>query len=289
MNSLSIISLTHSVCICITSDMDASEDQRIDDLSEILFKFERNKARLVSGRPTQLHNLRDAYYLDSPFSDEELKNATVLDLGLASKDIPSDLRISAVGGSGHGTIISICGVNKTDKKIVDRLNYKKAFFCEKVYEVFLITFGELGEDSSPVGGTYYIGLQGDNKIILNKPDRDYHPLMKEKLVKWLPLYASHHHIMDYRWHASIRADRYGLQIPIHPATARFFFKNRDKSFGSTRKASIRNFVLEHNRYIKSKPDPILIKKHLRGAVKFQWMGFEVEVAPSAFDLRELNR
>ena len=59
--------------------------------------------------------------------------------------------------------------------------------------------------------------------------------------------------------------------------------------GKQRKVAIVNFVKEHYRTIKGYNDnerEVLIQKHLRGELKFNWRGLEVHITPSPYDLRK---
>jgi len=94
---------------------------------------------------------------------------------------------------------------------------------------------------------------------------------------------------DYEWSCYIKEtpDSLGVRIPIHPSSSKEVFMMRNLPEGKTRKRAIVNFVKDHYRTIKGNGNErkVLIEKHFRGDLKFNWRGLEVHVTPSPYDLR----
>ena len=60
---------------------------------------------------------------------------------------------------------------------------------------------------------------------------------------------------------------------------------------NNREQQIVNFVKDHYRTIKgynNNERKILVQKHLRGDLKFNWRGLEVHIIPSPYDMRTIN-
>jgi hypothetical protein len=95
---------------------------------------------------------------------------------------------------------------------------------------------------------------------------------------------------DYEWSCYIKEkpDSLGVRIPIHPSSSKEVFMMRNLPEGKTRKRAIVNFVKDHYRTIKGNGNErkVLIEKHFRGDLKFNWRGLEVHVTPSPYDLRK---
>lgn len=95
---------------------------------------------------------------------------------------------------------------------------------------------------------------------------------------------------DYEWSCYIKEkpDSLGVRIPIHPSSSKEIFMMRNLPEGKTRKRAIVNFVKDHYRTIKGNGNErkVLIEKHLRGDLKFNWRGLEVHITPSPYDLRK---
>ena len=97
----------------------------------------------------------------------------------------------------------------------------------------------------------------------------------------------------YEWSCYIKEtpESLGVRVPIHPSSSKEVFVMRNVPEGKKRKRAIVNFVKEHYRTIKGCNDnerKILIQKHLRGDLKFNWRGLEVRVTPSPYDLSRIN-
>lgn len=97
----------------------------------------------------------------------------------------------------------------------------------------------------------------------------------------------------YEWSCYIKEseDSLGVRIPIHPSSSKEVFMLRNLPEGKTRRAAIVNFVKEHYRTIKDlkgNDKEILIKKHFRGELKFNWRGLQVNVTPSPYDLMKVK-
>jgi hypothetical protein len=98
---------------------------------------------------------------------------------------------------------------------------------------------------------------------------------------------------DYEWSCYIKEskDSLGVRIPIHPSSSKDVFMMRNLPEGKTRKRAIVNFVKEHYRTItgcNNNERDVLIQKHLRGDLKFNWRGLEVHITPSPYDLRTVK-
>jgi len=95
---------------------------------------------------------------------------------------------------------------------------------------------------------------------------------------------------DYEWSCYIKEkpDSLGVRIPIHPSSSKEVFIMRNIPEGKERKRAIVNFVKDHYRTIKGNGNErkVLIEKHFRGDLKFNWRGLEVHVTPSPYDLRK---
>lgn len=93
---------------------------------------------------------------------------------------------------------------------------------------------------------------------------------------------------NYEWSCYIKEtpDSLGVRIPIHPSSSKEVFMMRNIPEGKTRKTAIVNFVKEHYRTVKGNGNErkVLIEKHFRGDLKFNWRGLEVHVTPSPYDL-----
>nr|WP_320022116.1 hypothetical protein [uncultured Draconibacterium sp.] len=98
---------------------------------------------------------------------------------------------------------------------------------------------------------------------------------------------------DYEWSCYIREtpDSLGVRIPIHPSSSKEIFIMRNIPEGAKRRKAIVNFVKDHYRTVKNvkgEDTQILIKKHFRGELKFNWRGLEVHITPSSYDLRRIK-
>jgi len=98
---------------------------------------------------------------------------------------------------------------------------------------------------------------------------------------------------DYEWSCYIKEtpNSLGVRIPIHPSSSKEVFMLRNLPEGASRKKAIVNFVKDHYRTIKGHNDnerQVLIQKHLRGELKFNWRGLEVHITPSPYDLRTIK-
>jgi len=97
----------------------------------------------------------------------------------------------------------------------------------------------------------------------------------------------------YEWSCYIKEkpDSIGVKIPIHPSSSKDVFILRNIPEGESRKKAIVNFVKDHYRTItdyKGDERDVLIKKHLRGELKFNWRGLEVHIIPSIYDLNRVK-
>lgn len=94
----------------------------------------------------------------------------------------------------------------------------------------------------------------------------------------------------YEWSCYIKENEksFGIRIPIHPSSSKEVFSMRDVT---DKKKAILNFVRDHYRTItdiNGKERDILINKHFRGELKFNWRGLEVHITPSEYDLNRIK-
>lgn len=269
------------------------EEKAIDQFYTIINRFEQFKPTYRGTyHPAKKHDLLGIRYLGSPFFNPTDQDCAFLDKGLHTSDFKSNWKSSFLGWHGT-TIISYASVDKMDPAIRGRIDYKKSFPCKNIYETLSITYGD-GNDldftKRPVAQAFYMGAKSDNKITFvdaNKGPPNH--TFATQFEDCLRMLMCGDHYYEYVWHAQIAHENIGIKVPIHPNTARFFFKNRAPKAGNDRRSAIRNFVKEHNRYIRSQPDPVIIKKHLRGNTQFEWFGLNVTILPAEADLRELKR
>jgi len=137
-----------------------------------------------------------------------------------------------------------------------------------------------------------------NGYILNKQavsDRVKEDLEDKNSKYWHTIKSFHMALQlsltyDYEWSCYIKEkpESLGIRIPIHPSSSKEVFMMRNLPEGKTRKRAIVNFVKEHYRTIKGNGNErkVLIEKHFRGDLKFNWRGLEVHVTPSPYDLRK---
>lgn len=96
----------------------------------------------------------------------------------------------------------------------------------------------------------------------------------------------------YEWSCYIKEyeDSIGVRIPIHPSSSKEVFMLRNLEKGAKRKKAICNFVQSHQRTVKGNGNErqVLVKKHLRGELKFKWRGLEVHIIPSQYDLNRIK-
>lgn len=100
----------------------------------------------------------------------------------------------------------------------------------------------------------------------------------------------------YEWFLYIKEDdkSIGLKIPVEPESTKEVFALRDLPEGHKRKKAICNFVKEHYRNIKIKPEydeekrQVLVRQHLRGETKFNWRGLQVNIIPAEYDLKRVK-
>lgn len=97
----------------------------------------------------------------------------------------------------------------------------------------------------------------------------------------------------YEWSCIIRENENSLaiRIPINPSSSKAVFMFRDIPRGEQRRKAILNYVKDHYRTIKDykgRERDILIKKHFRGELKFNWRGLEVQIKPSEYDINRIK-
>lgn len=272
--------------------MTIDEETAIDKFYELIELFSGYTKKY---NPPRLdHNLKGFIYTDHPFHNAIDKNLRFIEKDLALSDLKEDLSIGMIGGTKHNSCRSIRSLKSvTDIRVRGAIDFKAAYFCKRIYEMFAITFeGDYGETlkKGAVGSCLY-GIDANKNIVeltlgLDKK-RNIANLEKDKAIINMYNCLSHYHEM--LWHVQISAPNgFGVRIAIKPDSSKFFFKNRDVDFGKNRKAAIKNFVKEHNRYIRESETETKVREHLRGSEKFSWFGLEAEVFPAAADLRRLS-
>lgn len=87
----------------------------------------------------------------------------------------------------------------------------------------------------------------------------------------------------YEWGAQFSIDSSArIIVPVTPGGALELFNDRDKPADKDRRSALRHWVSQHLRKTPG-GDFSKVRKHLRGATRFQWRGFDVVIRPSAFD------
>jgi hypothetical protein len=148
----------------------------------------------------------------------------------------------------------------------------------------------LPKHTSLINGVFYDKKAVNAKIASEINDEDSPYLYSiRKLHMALQLSLAY----DYEWSCYIKEtpESLGVRIPIHPSSSKEVFMMRNLPEGKDRKRAIVNFVKDHYRTVKgcnNNERQILVQKHLRGDLKFNWRGLEVHIIPSPYDLRKLK-
>lgn len=270
--------------------MNENERMNAEMFTDLLLRLETSKI-IYGQKPLVTHDWQSMNLTASPFF-KELEQISYIDSHLDTVDFKKNLKYSFINyGSRNMTAHSV--VEVTNKKLLRGRVPEIAYGLRHIYEWIPHAFGsnEVVNKKS-VSDAFYLGRgAANNTYFLSTKMRQDDPLYNEfgqtgTFVLSSSQSMSNSH--EAMWHVKIWFDKFGVITAINPATARFFFANRDVSFGKTRKSSIRNFVEEHDRWIESQKDYILIKEHLRGAMQFKWHALNVEIQPSEFDLRRLG-
>lgn len=90
----------------------------------------------------------------------------------------------------------------------------------------------------------------------------------------------------YEWAASFALpESPSIRIATDPTGIKEFFKLRDIPEGKDRREALMTWVTDHWRQDRKDPDiELYVRKHLRGATKFEWGGFNCEILPSLYDI-----
>jgi hypothetical protein len=114
---------------------------------------------------------------------------------------------------------------------------------------------------------------------------------KEYVLRAANLAASLQFSARYEW--SVRLGYEGhptIRFATDPVGAMEVFRLRDIPEGKTRRAALRNWVVQHWRKKHAEPvDYVKVRRHLRGAETFRWNGLTCVIQPSAFDLEQLTK
>lgn len=82
---------------------------------------------------------------------------------------------------------------------------------------------------------------------------------------------------------------FGLTILTNATGAAALFRDREKPPAKDRKAALRHWVQGHWRGVPSDLDEeTRVRRHLRGALDFEWLGFECKLRPSLHELNDLD-
>lgn len=76
-------------------------------------------------------------------------------------------------------------------------------------------------------------------------------------------------------------------VPTTPRGILELFNDREKPEGKDRRDALKHWVSEHVRKKKANSFQHVIA-HLRGQLKFQWRGYDVEIKPAKFDLEKIE-
>ena len=94
-------------------------------------------------------------------------------------------------------------------------------------------------------------------------------------------------VQQFHWHADISlGDGPAVRLRTDPAGARALFRLRDVPEGKRRRPAIYNWVREHYRRRREGADHTLVRKHLRGRIRFDWSGYKVSITPPADAVRD---
>lgn len=92
----------------------------------------------------------------------------------------------------------------------------------------------------------------------------------------------------YEWHVALGyEDGPTLTFPTTPTGSREVFRLRDIPNGKSRRSALQNWVTEHWRRpapVDENDATILVREHLRGALKFTWNGLRCTITPSQYDV-----
>lgn len=90
----------------------------------------------------------------------------------------------------------------------------------------------------------------------------------------------------YDWTVSIRIDDSPtILFTTDPTGVKEVFRLRDIPDGGRKRSALKHWVREHWRKRRKDPsDFTTVRKHLRGAERFSWNGFDCVVRPSPFDI-----
>jgi hypothetical protein len=95
----------------------------------------------------------------------------------------------------------------------------------------------------------------------------------------------------YEWHVEIGNPGFPTVLfRVGVDALRHLFEDREVSAETERRDVLLNWVSQHWRRITRNPEvESYVRQHLRGALKFDWRGFEVKLHPAVFDLERNMR
>lgn len=95
----------------------------------------------------------------------------------------------------------------------------------------------------------------------------------------------------YEWAVNIGfGNSPSVRIATDPTGLKELFRLRDVADGRNRRDALMTWVSDHWRKDRNDPDvETYVRKHMRGAAKFEWRGMQCEIKPSAFDVEQRLR
>lgn len=92
----------------------------------------------------------------------------------------------------------------------------------------------------------------------------------------------------YEWAVSFSLPKSpSVRFATDPTGIKEMFRLRDIPEGKDRRDALLTWVSDHWRQSRNDPEvEIYVRKHLRGALKFEWAGLESEIVPSQFDIEK---
>jgi hypothetical protein len=95
----------------------------------------------------------------------------------------------------------------------------------------------------------------------------------------------------YEWAVNIGFEKApSVRIVTDPTGLKELFRLREVADGRDRRDSLMTWVSDHWRKERRDDDvEVYVRKHLRGARKFEWRGMECEIVPSQYDLEQRDK
>jgi hypothetical protein len=95
----------------------------------------------------------------------------------------------------------------------------------------------------------------------------------------------------YEWGVSLGFDQSpSVRFATDPTGIKDIFRIRDLPEGKDRREALFTWVVQHWRQDRQDPETeIYVRKHLRGAINFNWKGFNCQILPSQFDIEQRDK